>query len=334
MNALFLKSTNEHQLLPDYGSLKHPSSSDVGSDLPLISSLPDENHNESPVAAQVSHDEGSNEYYSTAGEATILSEVFNISKNLIGGGVLSLSGGIAMYADSPDAVISAIMWVVLLGATFAYFCLIIARACNMTRSSTYRECWERTVGGKGSDFVSVINILDPLLGIYANASILSQSLQLLLQGIDVNWSLQFCLVVVSVFGIIPLCMMKNLNALAPFSAIGMISVLCALAAMSVRLLDGSYEPGGKYYDEVIAKPKFGSSNHPWSISALPFVCMVYTSFDMHYNSPTYYAELKDASIPRFTTTVIWSFAVTSLLYFAIGVVGFLTFGSSCDSYIL
>lgn len=313
----------------DYGSLNQLPPSDVSSGLPILSSAishASARDNEGLVSAD--------ETFTAAGEATIISEVFNISKNLIGGGVLSLSGGIAMYSDSPDAVFSAIMWVMLLGATFAYFCLIIGKACDMTQSFTYRECWERTVGKKGNDFVSAINILDPLLGVYANATILSQSLHLLLQGIDVDWSTQICLLVITLFGIIPLCMMKNLNALAPFSAIGMVSVLCALAAMTVRLVDGSYDEGGKYFDEILAKPQFGSSNKPWSISALPFVCMVYTSFDMHYNSPTYYAELKDASIPRFRTTVFWSFAVTSILYFAIGVVGFLTFGASCESYIL
>src|SRR4051794_18915482 len=39
--------------------------------------------------------------YMTRGKASIPSEIVNMSKNLIGCGVLSLSGGIAMYSDSP-----------------------------------------------------------------------------------------------------------------------------------------------------------------------------------------------------------------------------------------
>ena len=56
--------------------------------------------------------------------ATIPSEVANMTKNLIGGGVLSLSGGIALFANHPSAAIFAIYWVVLLGAVFGYFCLL------------------------------------------------------------------------------------------------------------------------------------------------------------------------------------------------------------------
>ena len=211
----------------------------------------------------------------------------------------------------------------------------------MTQSVSYRECWEKSVGQRGALTVSILNILDPLLGIYANATILSQSLQLLLEAIDIHWSVRECLLAVTLVGILPLCLMKHLNALAPFSAIGMIAVISALISMIVRLLDGSYRPGGYYFDEIPPEmqPSFGSpsstnKNHPWSIAALPFVCMVYTSFDMHYNSPSFYSELKDASIPRYGTTVAYAFGVTGALYFSIAVVGFLTFGQNSDSYIL
>jgi hypothetical protein len=62
-----------------------------------------------------------------SGHATIPSEVANIAKNLIGGGVFSLSGGMAIYSDSPAVVWTASLWIVGMGAIFAYFCLLIAK---------------------------------------------------------------------------------------------------------------------------------------------------------------------------------------------------------------
>ena len=44
--------------------------------------------------------------------------------------------------------------------------------------------------------------------------------------------------------------MKNLDALAPYSALGMAAVMGAWGCMCFRYLDGSYAPGGKLYDDI------------------------------------------------------------------------------------
>lgn len=206
----------------------------------------------------------------------------------------------------------------------------------MTRSYTYRDAWERTVGNRGGRTVAIVNTLDPLLGILGNATIMAQSLRLMLEGVSVHWTVVECLLLITVVAIAPLCLMKNLSALAPYSTAGLAAVLFALAVMFYRLLDGSYQPGGVFYQDLATemKPSFGTHNRPFSTEALPFVCMVYTSFDMHYNSPRYYAELQDASIPRFGRAVFYSFAAGSFLLFAIAATGFLTFGANSDSFIL
>mmetsp|Transcript_32331 Transcript_32331/g.65591 ORF Transcript_32331/g.65591 Transcript_32331/m.65591 type:complete len:309 (+) Transcript_32331:826-1752(+) len=158
----------------------------------------------------------------------------------------------------------------------------------------------------------------------------------MLEGVGIDMNLTECLLTVTVVGILPLCLLKNLAALAPFSALGMAAVLLALGCMMVRYCDGSYQAGGRFYDDIppSLRPSFGTISRPWSADALPFVCMVYTSFDMHYNSPRFYAELRDASIYRFSWVITYSFGTTALLYSAIAIVGFLTFGANSDSYIL
>ena len=59
-----------------------------------------------------------------SGTSTIPSHITNMTKNLIGGGVLSLSGGMAIFANSPKACFSALLWVALLGCVFGYFSLL------------------------------------------------------------------------------------------------------------------------------------------------------------------------------------------------------------------
>jgi amino acid permease len=282
-------------------------------------------------------DEDRRRHFRSAGTSSVVSEIANLSKNTIGGGVMSLSGGIALFANDPSAVVAATGWIVLLGTMFGYFCWLSGRACELSLSATYRECWEPTVGSStGGIFVACATMLDPLMGIMANSAILSQSLQFTLEGIGIHLSIPEALLLIAVFALLPLCLMRNLDALAPFSAFGMSAVFVALGCMTWRWVDGSYMPGGYYHDQIEERyrPLFGNQSHPFSFQIMPFCTMAFTSFDMHYNSPRYYTELKDATAPRFGQVCLGSFGIVSFLYWSIAIVGYLTFGAHSSSYIL
>lgn len=223
--------------------------------------------------------------FRSAGTSSVASEVANLSKNTIGGGVMSLSGGIALFANDPSAVIAATGWILGLGILFGYYCLVSGKACDMSLSATYRECWERTVGNRGGIWVAIVTTADPLMGLFANSAILSQSLSFTLRGLGIYLNIPQCLVIIAVVALLPLCLMKNLGALAPFSVFGMAAVFTALGCMIVRYLDGSYLPGGEFYEQIAEeyRPVFGTKSNSFSFAVMPFVCMAFTGFDMHYN---------------------------------------------------
>jgi len=58
------------------------------------------------------------------------------------------------------------------------------------------------------------------------------------------------------------------------------------------------------------------------------------AFVMHYNSPRFYCELRDANLPKFTAVVSGSFGTSGLIYITIAAAGYLTFGGNCDGYVL
>lgn len=103
------------------------------------------------------------------GNASIMIEIISMSKNVIGSAVLSMSGGLALFADTPHrgASITAILWIVFEASIFAYFCVLIAKICDSTRSYTFRGCWERTVGRQWAwmvVFVIIFNVRVPQAG--------------------------------------------------------------------------------------------------------------------------------------------------------------------------
>ena len=210
------------------------------------------------------------------GQATISSTIASMSKNLIGCGALSLANGIAMCANTPRAVLAGNFWILVLGAIFGYFCWLIGKVCHITERTTYRGIWQETVGYRGSLAVSIFNGLKAALANLAYAAILADTVRSLLLSAGIDMSRGLCLILVTIVAILPLCMLKSLHRLAPFSVLGTAGVIFTALAMAIRYYDGSYQPGGKYYEDLhpSLQPVFGTTNEAWSPGILPFVCMV------------------------------------------------------------
>ena len=192
------------------------------------------------------------------------------------------------------------------------------------------------MGLNGAFFVSLAYAIKPAMGNLAYSAILSQTLQSLLEAIDIEVSRIWCLIFITLFAILQLCLLKNLHVLAPFSVLGTTGILVTAVSMIIRYLDGSYLPGGAYHDDIDEsfRPYFGTTNHAWTARIFPFACMAFEAYVMHYNSPRFYAELKRPSIPRFSQVVAGSFGFSAVIYSIIACTGYLTFGGNSDGYIL
>ena len=145
------------------------------------------------------------------------------------------------------------------------------------------------------------------------------------------------IMLVTTFALLPLCSMRTLNALAPFSLLGLIGTLYTAVFMTIRLLDKSYLPGGQFFETLAltSRPIFGSRG-PVKINHLLFVLisMLSTSFIAHYNAPRFLTELKNPTMKRYNTVVNLAFISSILTYLYIMVVGFLSFGGNSLGFVL
>lgn len=104
----------------------------------------------------------------------------------------------------------------------------------------------------------------------------------LCETVGISISYLTALLFVTIVALLPLCLMKNIHALAPFSILGTTSVLLTAFGMIYRCLDGSYLPGGKYFDDIPInmQPQFGDYYEPWSPKVMPLVCMIFEAYVM------------------------------------------------------
>lgn len=272
------------------------------------------------------------------GKTTIPNSIFNLIKNIIGNGMLSLPYGIAAFGNHPTAIIPSSILMAVIGAIFGYYFHLVGRICKMTKTATYREGWENTIGHAGADLVALTNALSPFLACLADSMILADTFSSLAITMGIQATRTVVLLVVTVFCLLPLCLLKNMNILAPFSIIGLGCMVVIAIAMGVRCFDGSYGEDGEFVLDLQEnlKPSFGKigAGGAFSPKVLILISMLFNAYVAHYNAPRFYLELQDNTMGRFGVVVSSSFGTTAIFYMIVAAFGFLTFGDNCDGYIL
>jgi hypothetical protein len=154
----------------------------------------------------------------------------------------------AAFADAPSAVIPATGFIVLLGVIFGYYFLLIGKVCRMTWTVTFREAWEETMGNEGAVWVALCNTLKPALGNLGYSMILADTVRALFETMQFSVSRTASLFFVTIVVLLPLCMLKNLKVLAPFSIIGTMVFILVSIVMGIRYFDGTYGLDGVFVE--------------------------------------------------------------------------------------
>jgi len=274
------------------------------------------------------------------GTATIPNEITNLVKNIVGAGVLSLPAGIAAFGNAPSAVVPAVALIAIIGVLSGYCFALIGRVCAMTGATSYREAWSNTVSPATSWIPAASCTFKTSVAVLAYSMILSDTSSSLLATAGVAATRNQCLLGVTSLILLPLCLLKNLSSLAPFSLLGSLGMVYTTIAMAIRYFGGAYKaPAGKLLSSVSTPgylPSFGAKGATSVLTPKAFILigMLSTAFMAHFNAPKFYVELKNNTIERYNKVVGLSFAISIALFSAITALGYLTFGGASAGLIL
>lgn len=134
--------------------------------------------------------------------------------------------------------------------------------------------------------------------------------------------------------LLPLCSLKNLSSLAPFSLLGLGGTLYTAVFMAIRYFDKSYQVGGKFFNSIPATPMFTHAGFKLNHLTFVLLSMLSTSYIAHYNAPKFYNELQKPNMSRFNTVVGGAFGSAVLFFIFIMVIGYLTFGGNTAGFVL
>lgn len=88
------------------------------------------------------------------GDATLSTSTFNLAKNIIGAGVLSLPSGVALISDSTAALVPSSGLTILMGLVSAYSFSLIGRACAQHKTDSFQDTWAKSVDPKTAWMIS------------------------------------------------------------------------------------------------------------------------------------------------------------------------------------
>jgi len=265
------------------------------------------------------------------GTSTLTASIFNLVKGIVGAGVLSLPAGIAAFGNAPSAIIPASLLITVIGGLSGYCFSLIGRVCSMTGATSYRGGWDEAVGTKSSWLPAISVLLMTVSAVLAYSMILADTGTALLSMVGVAATRTQTLLGITAAILLPLCWLKNLSSLAPFSLLGSLGMLYTTIAMLVRYLQKAYKlPGAKFMVSPEFRPSFGEIGAKGVLSANSFILisMLSTAFMSHFNAAKFKQELQNSTLKRYNTVVGVSFGVSILIFSLIAALGFLTFGGA------
>jgi amino acid permease len=256
--------------------------------------------------------------------------------------------GVAAFGNAPSAVIPAVVLIACIGTMSAYCFSLIGRVCYLTGATTYRDAWNKSVGESSSLIPAVSVTLKTMCAVLAYSMILADTFTSLFAtvGMATTMTRTRSLLALTCGILLPLCWLKNLSSLAPFSLLGSLGMAYTAIAMAVRYFQKAYRHvgsssssgGGGALFVVAAEstPSFGTVGMEGALSPNVFIliCMLSTAFMAHFNAPKFYTELKNNTVERYNKVVYVSFAIAIFLFASITSVGYLTFGAATDGLIL
>ena len=182
-------------------------------------------------------------------------------------------------------------------------------------------------------------VIKTTFAVVAYSMVLADTFNALFKTVGMDVSREVALCGLTVLVLLPLCLLKDLSALAPFSLAGIAGMLYTAVAMGIRYFDGSYSsPDSSFVMDLAEnlRPDIGTkgASAVFSSNAFILICMLSTAYMAHFNAPKFYMELENNTIARWNTLVGASFAISIVFFIGIAVMGFATFGGAANGFIL
>ena len=175
--------------------------------------------------------------------------------------------------------------ITVIGILSGYGFSLIGRVCSYTGGKSYPDAWAKSVGEETSWIPAVSATFKTISAVLAYSMILADTGTALAGTVGIVTSRTSALLGITGFVLLPLCWLKDLSSLAPFSLIGSLGMVYTALAMGARYLGKAYAvPGGQFEVAKHLAPAFGAKGAASVLNPNSFIliCMLSTAYMAHF----------------------------------------------------
>lgn len=261
---------------------------------------------------------------SEAPGSSLGTSMLNLSKNIIGAGMLSLP-----YAMKGAGVLPFLLGIVTMGALNAYTFFLLGWCCQATGATSFGELWSKTFGRRSAWLADVSVLLNNSLACLAYCVLIGDFLSKALAGLLPNTPLLHDrgadLVLVAALVLVPLSLLRDLAPLR----FGSVAGLGATLYVFLLLVKDCSQDADLGSAGAVAR-----NLAPARIDFFQALALFSSAFMAHYNSPKFYSQLQNPSLPRFATLVGGAFGLALVVFILFGFCGFAIFGFAVEGNVL
>jgi amino acid permease len=260
-------------------------------------------------------------------KSTLPTAVLNLSKNIIGAGMLSLP-----FAMRGAGVLPYALGIISFGVLNAYTFFLLGWCSRIVGASSIGGLWSKTFGHETAWVADLAVFAQCGLASVSFTVLIADFLTKAMTGLglmsveSVHQSRAVVLVIIATFFLVPLSLLKNLAPLRFSSVVGLAATCYGFALL---VSDCVSRGGFAAPVESVVQNMF-----PLRMDLFQAMALMSSSFMAHYNAPRFYAELQDNTLPRFATLVLCAFSVALLTFIVVGFCGFTLFGLAVQGDVL
>ncbi len=257
------------------------------------------------------------------GTASVFSSSINLINTISGAGLLALPYTI-MRSGWLIGLFS-MTFVIIIGSISFYLLSFISDALQVFN---YGAIAQKLYNRHAGNLVNILIIVLTLGLLMAFTVLIRENMFFFSMTPELEWAAQLSLIVVSLVGILPLSLLRNLNSLWFTS---LLSIAClvyfTIMILSFAILSNSSSAIDKNVVQPIDKgkpvPVSTSLNLVLAIASLSI------TFCGHYNSLNIYKEVRNKSLTKMKHIIITVAVVVAILNLTVGLAGYFMFTDQC-----